>query len=407
MPVGSYIRNGLSFARRNAGKIALFSLATGTIVAASTYFRRQARAVSAAIHAERLQGARKLRTVFLSNSLSICTAFRNLLPNLRGLVTACESVDTSQALGRLRERPADLAEKHTLWQTVKVASITHFASSIYLTALLYSFLSLQMNLLARYNMPDETLDAPVQPLPGGPLSATTSKSFLDLVLHTVLNQRSVNLVVCRIERVVQSITQDMDLTETPCMYDIENLFTCILNKSWNDAQYMPQDDEKKDEQVRSESANNVSLSAMLHGWLFDDIGKHRNEDADDLSNVNYVWLVGELLDLCEVLDFNQYVYNNMTVVCNYVMRQLRNDVDLGEVSKRPTFARLLARFSSMASMLLSPRGSLDGQSESYPMAGRDGLDRCIAEDELGAYFAASVFLSGEKDKPGSTVMHGV
>lgn len=405
MSLSGYLRSGLSFARRNAGKIAMVTVAAGTAVAVTTYFKRQANAVSAAIHSERTQGARKLRAVFVANSQSICTAFRNLLPNLRMLVSECTPVDTSRALGRLRERPADLAEKQALWQQVKIASITHLASSIYLTALLYSFLSLQMNLLARYNMPEDTLEAPVQPLPGGPLSANASKAFLDLVLQVVLNQNQVSLAVHRIECVVRASTSDLDLAQTPSMDEVEDLYTTILNRSWSDAQCTDngEDGGNQTDFINAfGEQNGTSLSAMLHEWLFDEVGGQRGIIGENNSDINYVWLIGEFLDLCEVLNFNNFVLNNTMVVRDFVMRRMRDNVTDGDTCKRSTYARLLARFSSMASTVLSCREQFAGnessqEGDAIPMVSRDNLDRCIAEDEVGTYFAASVFLSGEKE----------
>lgn len=418
MVLSSYIRAGLSYARRNAAKIALIAVAASATVAVNAHLRRQSRAINDTLRSDRLEGAKKLRSVFISNSHSICAAFRSLLPNLRSILSTIPSLDTAAPLGRLREHPTDLSEKHALWQRLMVASMSHLTASIYLTSLLYSFLSLQMNLLARYNLPDDMLDgAPPRQLPTSPLTALTSKAFLDIILNVVLDSTHVNRVVLRIESVVKNVTADVDLTKKPSTRDIAELLTTILDKSWSET-HVHRDFNDNEEQVNNgaeqDDNDNISdgssLSAMLHSWLFDDVsaqcGPHRNA----INDVNYSWLVGELLDLCEVLDFNQYVYSNSLVVRDFVMRRLRDEVDSNQVAKRPTFARLLARFSSLAATVVSGReeGTLANvgnasSSSSVPverdihLTSVDSLDRCLAENDVGMYFAASVFLSGERN----------
>lgn len=392
------MRSVIQYGRHNLGKVALFTVTTGGVVAAATYLRRQVSYVNDTVHAERLEGARKLQSVFMSNSQSICAAFRNLLPKLRYLLAECAAVDTSVALSRLRERPSDPGEKHALWQQVKLASITHLCSAVYLTALLYSFLSLQMNLLARYNVTDDALFAPVQTLPAGPLTAGSSKCFLDLVLRVVLDEHRVDHIVKRMEQMVQSATADINLGDTPSMEEIENLLSKILNNAWNGTQNCEND---------GEHFPDMSLSAMLHECLFDDVGRDCENREQTNSDVNYSWLIGECLDLCEVLDFNSVVHGNIMVCLSYVMWRMRNDMETEDGYKLTSFARLLARFSSMASTVMTcqaPSSPADPNNETAGGAivsptgtGNDCLDRWLCKDGMGTHFAASVFLSGEKE----------
>lgn len=363
-----------------------------------------------ALHAERLVGAKRLRSVFTSNSESIRTAFQNLLPNLRTLIAASPCVATASILARLRERPSN-SEKHSLWQRLMIASITHIISSIYLTALLHSFLTLQMNVLARYNLPDDVADgAPPWQLPSGPLASTTSKSFLDLTLLVALNKEHINSVISHIERVVKSKAASIDLASTPSTEELSTLFTEILEKSWNDptsSEHSEHGREEEEEEI--EASINPSLSSLMQSWLYDQVGAHCGDIHPLNKDNNYKFLVGELLDLCEVLDFNQYVLNNAYVARDFVMRRLWNEIDSEEVTKRPTFARLLARFGSLATLLLSHRkqapSDVDGATvspsdnglSSNVRADADDVDYWLAKNDVGMYFAASVFLSGERD----------
>lgn len=404
------IRSALHYGRHNVGKVALLTVTTGSAIAFATYLRRQVSVMADTIHGERLQGARKLQTVFMSNSQSICTAFRNLLPKLRSLLSNSAAIDTSHALSRLRERPTDLAEKHALWQQVKVSSITHLASSVYLTALLYSFLSLQMNLLARYNMLEDVLGAPVQALPGGPLAPSTSKAFLDLVLRVVLDETRVCRIVQRIERIVTNVTADMSLGTMPSIDEIEKVVGTVLTKAWSAAQdeseHVQLDDDGSDSRDEPGFVD-VPLSVMVHECLFDDMGSDCEHNEQNRSDANYVWLIGECLDLCEVLDFNGFVYNNMLVSLSFVMWRMRKDMETADGYKPVPYARLLARFTSTASTVMTcnvsetRNESFDEGSIGTAIAEKDNMDRWLRKDELATHFGASVFLSGEKDSSGN------
>lgn len=406
MSITSYFRSSLAYARRNAGKIALVTAAAGAALAVTRHIRQQSREMNLVLERERRDGAARLRQVFRSNSQCICNTYRNLLPKLRGLILSSELINTASALGRLRERPSDMAEKQKLWQQVMIGSITHIVSAMYLCSLLFSFVSLEMNLLARYNVHDEASQQQHR-LPAGPLSPFTSKAFLDLVLNVVLNEDHVNRIIIRINSIVKRQAENIDLTHTPSLQDINVLFATILEQSWN--QTNNNRDGNSGECSDDDDEDDCSLSAMLHTWLFDDVGALRQADQAQANDMNFTWLIGGLLDICEVLDFNQFVYNNSIVVRNFVMRQLWPDIDSNRVTKRPTFARLLARFSSLASTVLSGRDQTNSSSDTVTSAigsqPRDSLDRCMVENDVGTYFAASVFLSGEKDmKPNHSRM---
>lgn len=403
------------YIRRNRGKIAIIAVSAGAAFAAVAYLRRLetiAKAHSSLlsigddVQRERLEGGRRLRQTYQSNLQSIRRAFCTLLPNLRALIAATDAVQTARALERLRERPSDLAEKQALWQVVKNASLTHLVSAIYTTALLYSFLSLQLNLLARYSLGEDALHASVQSLPAGPLSSASSKRYLDIALRVVLDPSHISDVVSHIQNTVSSATIDLDLAHTPSVDELQELLQSITTEAWNGGvQHKNGGTTNENSPSRSFSSAhynvNAPLSQKLRQWLSDDITRDcRNSTLDDK---NYEWLVGETLDLCEVLDFNSIVYNNTMVVCACVVHRLRQDVELtNQAAKAPTFARLFARFTSLATTTLSYHESADGSDAVTPAVDEDTVDRWLVKDEAATHFGASVFLSGERDaRPGA------
>lgn len=409
-------RSIFQYARRNRGKIAIITVSAGAAIAVVTYLRRletiaKTHASLASIgddsvQNERREGGRRLHQAYQSNLQSIRRAFCTLLPNLRALIAATDAVQTARALGRLRERPSDLAEKQALWQVVKNASLTHLISAIYTTGLLYSFLSLQLNLLARYSLSGDALHAPVQSLPSGPLSSTSSKRYLDLALRVVLDPSHVSDIVTRIQRVVSSATIDFDLAHTPSVDELHNLLQSIIDMAWSGEEEQGGNGETENEDSLSRSSSSTQcntgapLNQNLQQWLFEDVAQDCHSHNDSASrDKNYEWLVGETLDLCEVLDFSSIVYNNTMVVCACVVHRLRRDVEpTSQTAKAPTFARLFARFSSLATTVLSYRENPNGDNAIITsVADDDTVDQWLIKDEAASHFGASVFLSGERD----------
>lgn len=421
--------------------MALFTVTAGTAIAVSTYFRRQVDAINESMNAERVQGALRHRLIFVSNSHSIRHAFRNLLPTLRSLIADCEHVDTSRALTRLRERPSDLAVKQELWQQVKTASLTHLLTSVYMSALLYGFLTLQMNLLARYNVPGAERDARhgMQALPGGSLASPTSKRFLDLVLILVLDGSIVRQVAACVQRAVLQLTADFDLAHTPNVEEVDALLRSILMRAWEGTPSAPSGttlagdhiatnghqiddadksryDEGKSGNVHSESEGKChSLRDTLRQSLFEDMAQQCsrgvNERIQNGANTrsfdaNYAWLVCESLDLCEVLDFSQLVLSTAHVVTSFAVDRMRNDVENGINGKAQTFARLMARFSSMGSTVVTSReGDAGDDCDGGDGMQTEDVDQWLLWDQGIKDFGASVFVSGEKD--GSSMSNGL
>lgn len=411
-----WFRSFSQYVRRNRGKIAFITVSAGAAIAAVTYLRRLetitkndaslASIGDDSVQNERREGGRRLHQAYQSNLQSIRRAFCTLLPNLRALIAATDAVQTARALGRLRERPSDLAEKQALWQAVKNASLTHLISAIYTTALLYSFLSLQLNLLARYSLSGDALNAPVQSLPSGPLSSTSSKRYLDLALQVALDPSHISDIVTRIQSVVSSATINLDLTHTPSAGELHNLLQSIINKAWSGEEEHGGNGETDNQDSLSRSSSGTQcntstpLNQNLQQWLFEDVAQHCHPHISSASSdKNYEWLVGETLDLCEVLDFNSIVYNNTMVVCAYVVNRLQRDVEPTSqtTAKAPTFARLFARFSSLATTVLSYHENPDGDNAITSVADDDTVDQWLIKDETASHFGASVFLSGERD----------
>lgn len=424
---------------RNRGRIALFTVTAGAAIAAVTYIRRLEATIAQqtgflsvsddSAHNERVQGSQRLRRTYQSNVLAIRRAFRALLPNLRTLVSNVEAVQSGRALARLRERPSDFAEKQALWEQVKHASLTHVMTAISVTALLYSFLCLQLNLLARYSLSDDSLHAPVQALPAGLLSSSTSKRYLDLVLRVVLNPFRISHIVSSIHNAVRVSTANLDITQTPSIDELSALLHSILDLAWNpntqnennentaqssntspralftqpkvSSEIQEEENDGLCQHLRQWLLEDLAHDARLSGVSFHDQSINTNNEVDICAgDRNFSWLVRDTLDLCDVLDFNGVVCNNTKVVLSFVLHRLRQDVERtsnNSNSKAPTFARLFARFTSLAGTVLSCR-EINMEEEGEPgNASLDDIDRWLAGDSFTNHFGACVFLSGERD----------
>lgn len=391
MPLSSmwgspYVQSGLRFVRRNSGKIALFTVVTGSAVAAATYMRRQMRAVNESIEEERTIGARKLRAVFIANSHTVRSAFRALLPIAKDILSGTDRVNALQYITKLREKPLDRQEKEELWDKVKVASVTHLLSATYIAAVLYSALALQMNLLARYT--NSSMEAPVQSLPSGTLSAVTSKTFLDLARKNLLDRKRVDVITKRIEELVKIQVQDTGLSERMGHIDVECLCAGILGTIETDA---PMDENEREEETGEKPAED-NLSSPQH-WLF----RYEERVSDAAGSVardgNYDWLVQESLDLCEILDFSGVVFSNASSVLSYALADFRDEMMRSEAQL--PFAHILPRFDGMVQRVF-PGGKQEDEN-GIPMPSDTELDGILSGGDDSARFAASVFLSGEKE----------
>lgn len=388
--VPTSVQSGLRFARRNGGKIALFTLATGSAIAAATYMRRQFRAVNESLEVERAEGARKLRAVFIANSQTVRSAFRALLPVARDILAGADRVDSSIYITKLRAKPKDRKEKQELWEKVKLASVTHLVSAVYIAAVLHSILSLQMNLLARYT--NSSLDAPVQALPSG-LSAATSKRFLDLARKNLLDRSRVDSIVGRIEQIVKVQAQSIGLTERVGIVDIERLCTNVLIGIETD---VPKCDTDEDSDGTGERTKDAPLSSPQQ-WLFSGDDDDPDTSASVGPDSNYEWLVQESLDLCEILGFSGVVFSNASAVLSYALSDVKEEMSMSET--RLPFAHLLPRLDVMAARIF-PKTKTDddeGKDDIGPGLIETDLEVMLSGAEESARFAASVFLSGEKE----------
>lgn len=375
--------------RRNSGKIALFALASGSAIAAATYMRRQMRVVDESLEVERTTGARKLRAVFMANSQTVRSAFRALLPIVKDILSGMDRVNASQYVAKLREKrekPFSRKEKQELWDKVKVASVTHLMSSTYIMAVLYGALALQMNLLARYT--NSNLDAPVQALPSGTLSAVTSKNFLDLARKNLLESKRVDFITQRIEEIVKIHVQDTGLAERLSHIDIECLCANILGAL--EADGLLEENERGSVTDELPAVDNLGSA---HHWLFRYGDSLSNTPASISRDANYEWLVQESLDLCEVLDFNGVVFNSASSVLSFALADFRDE--MSNEQKELPFAHILPRFEGMVQRILP--AAKDDNENGVPVLVESDLEGILSSGEESARFAASVFLSGEKE----------
>ena len=385
----SYFRSGLSYIRRHAGKIAFITLATTGAVAAASYMRKQVHAVNQSIETERVEGARRLRLVFVKNNKMICSAFRVLLPKIGALLDSSEAVDVHEQLEKLRQKPKNKDEKQKLWNHVKEASITHLIASVYLLSLLYSLLALQMNLLARYA--HVNVDAPVQSLPSGSLQTKTSKRFLELTRKNLLNSDQILRLITSIKSIVRTHVSKMNLTAMTSIDDVKDMCRNILQDLHLDKE------STQEESVAADDPLSETMDNSLWDWALRD--ENLNEDEDDANDLDYEFLIHEAIDLGEVLDFGELITHNSCITLSYALNCLKQDLELSQKKNPLPFAHLFAHFSDIGSRLLSDPMIEQKDEETTTII--DGelseLETRLSEDLHTSRFAACVFLSGEKE----------
>lgn len=385
------LRSGLRFSRRHSTKIALFTLTAGAAVAFAAYLRSQLAAVNASLESHRIAGARNLRLIFLSNVNAVRLAFRPLMAVSSEVFQQIPMVDSTVYLQPLRTGVVkDRAEKRQLWEGVKVAAVTRLISSVYVVAIVYAVLCLEMNLVARYT--NSTTEAPIQGLPAGRLRETTVKTFLEQVKGRLLALDCVQHMVTRVEKLVRRDISRIPLTERLALRDVQYLFVSVLNEVSK-----PECDETGGSDGTDDGAKGLAVQ-VLQTWVLVGGNSPRDVDFAAVTDPNLDWLIKESLDLCEILEFDRVVQANAGVVLNSVMSWLKDDVFDGDNSseKRVPFAQLFARFDALAVRLLREANQDSGGHESGEGSG--GLDKVLAESEHSAQFAASVFLSGEKER---------
>lgn len=342
----------MRFVRRNSGRLTFLTLTAGGLVVAYRYFRTQMNTVNSTLEAERVAGARSLRAVFLANKNTIQKAYMALLPEIGAILSACESIDCSAILKRLRERPP-LQEKASLWERLKIASVTHLVTAIFLIVTVHVTISMQINLLARYSA--YYADAPVQSLPSGDLQPSTSKSFLDLC-RRVLSNTDVDGLTKQVEAEVRANVKDVKLT---AVYDAQRV-ECLLSNCIRGL---------------SEESKMHSLSRLPEYWFRNELRTLREESEREK---NLDWLLEESLDLCECLDVSEVVESSSFDVVHHLCEQLGQEMTNGSAKGLP-FAHLLARFEKLSKSLFTGE-----------------IENVVRDNESGVQFAACVFLSGEK-----------
>ncbi|CAN8077256.1 unnamed protein product [Agarophyton chilense] len=352
---GTFMR----FVRRNSGRLTFLSLTAGGLVAAYSYFRSQMNTVNSSIEAERAAGARSLRAIFLSNKNTVRTAYVALLPDLGAILAACENIECSAVLGRLRERPGS-QEKALLWEKLKIASTVHLVSAIFLASTVYATVSLQINLLARYT--GYYADAPVQSLPGGDLQSNTSRRFLALC-RRVLTPVNIEEIAEKVERAIRETVKEVRLT---AVYDVQRV-ECLLA---NCVRAVHDGEEKN------------RISRLPENWF-----RTETEPEEEETDCNLHWLYEESLDLCDCLDVCGVIENYCFAAVRFVCEKLSDEMSSGS-SKGLPFAHLLARFEKVSKALFFGE-----------------IERSLRNNEFGVHFAACVFLSGEKEanRPPSSV----
>eukprot|EP00177_Eucheuma_denticulatum_P007662 GFKZ01013941.1.p1 GENE.GFKZ01013941.1~~GFKZ01013941.1.p1 ORF type:complete len:442 (-),score=56.47 GFKZ01013941.1:701-2026(-) len=385
------LRSALRLSRRHSKKIAFFTLTAGAAVALATYIRSQLAAVNASLENHRIAGARNLRLIFLSNVNAIRLAFRPLMAVAAEVFQLIPMVDSTVYLQPLqRGVVTDRVEKRQLWEGIKVAAVTRLISSVYVVAIVYAVLCLEMNLIARYT--SSTTEAPIQGLPAGRLQETTVKTFLERVKARLLAVDCVQHMVAKVEKLVRRDVSQTPLTMRLTLFDVQSLFEKVLAKVGE-----PESGEIGGSVGTDDVPKGLAVQVLQTRVLAGD-DSQPEVDCSVARDPNLDWLLKESLDLCEILEFDRVVQGNADAVLKCVMSWLKADVFDGENSSEKTvpFATLFARFDALAVRLLR-EASQDSEDHDSGVGG-PGLDKVLAESEYSAQFAASVFLSGEKER---------
>lgn len=411
-PVGqrmNALSGGWSYVARNKRRVALFSMASVGAAAALVYARRQYSAMTAAIDAERVSGARSLRAVYAASRRTVESTLRALLGPGRERVFACDASNPDALVARLKAM-TDGAEKRETWELLKVTAIVRLVVSVYYIVAVYTVLLLQVNLVARYSTAD--VDAPIANLEGGRLELESKQRFLSVARRRLFEEGGIEGLVALVEQAAAEVVGPVRLTEKVGPDDVRTLLRRICRRVESRCGLRAGADDGLDGPADSVAAQSSDRQVLNASWLLtvpaDGGSAH---DGGQVCGSNVRLLVDECLDLCDVLDYDALVRTNVDALMDVAGGLV--DASLWGVSSadgggKVAFAPVIAKIANVSKTVL-------GTAERRRGSERLSLEACAPADVAGHgtqmdgpfvdallqvascdAFGAAVFLSGER-----------
>lgn len=398
-----YAAQAWRFLRRNGRRIAVISAAAAATAVAVTYAHRQYAAMNAALARERAAGATGLRARFVANANTVYATLCALLPVVQGRVFACPAADADALVAVLKAGVEGREKKQGVWEALKVAALTRLVSSLYLVAMLHSVLLLQVNLLARYSSAD--MDAPIEALPAGELGMPTKQRFLALARRRLFCGDGVETVVRKVEAVVRAEAAGLGLKVRLGREDVAALLRRVCDALYIELAADAYDEDGSGTEKTERAAADNLFDAT---WLLSEINDDGTlAEPSSTGDVNFRALVDESLDMCDFLDFGGLVCESADIALAHALSDINENLwktNSAEENRTDTraLAQLLAHINNASSAVLGTLApeAPDALGDVTDLASGSALIRALGQSEASERFAASVFLSGEReDRP--------
>jgi Peroxin-3 len=400
----------VGYVGRNKRRFALMSAACACTVGAFVYARQQYNAITAALDAERVNGARSLRAVYTASRKTVEFTLRALLRPGRDRVFACDASNPDALVDYLK-RVKDDAEKRQTWDQLKVAAIVRLVSSVYYLVEVYLILLVQVNLVARYSTAD--VDAPIEELARGKLDLEAKQNFLSLARRRLFEQGGIESLVAVVEEATAEIVRPVRLTERVGPDDVRSLLRRICRLVEAKSAATGTASAGVDSATGVDPSRNDVLAArwLLAAGADGVLEGMSSNSSDSVCDANVAFLVDEGLDLCDVLQYDEVLRTSvdalMDVAGGLVDASLWG-VASSEKGGKVAFAPVIARIANVSKLVLHG-GAGTARNERFSRdlsASGDAIDaECQADgpfvDALLQVascdsFGAAVFLSGER-----------
>lgn len=405
----------LGYIRRNKQRVALMSTAFACTAGAVVYARQQYNAMTAALDAERVNGARGLRAVYLASRRTVESTLRALLVPGRDRVFACDA-SNPDALVDFLKTVKDEAEKRQTWDTLKIAAIVRLVSSVYYLVEIYLILLVQVNLVARYSTAD--VDAPIQELARAKLDLETKQKFLSVARRRLFEDGGIERLVAVVEEATTEVVGPVRLTERVGPDDVRNLLRriCRLVEAKSATAVAGHSELPTDGPDAGSGISRADTDVLSARWLLTAstnllCTEEGSEGDDDDLNANVMFLLDECLDLCDVLQHDVALRTSvdalMDVAGGLVDASLWG-ISSAESGGKVAFAPVIARIANVSKLVLDGGQRALAKKRASREMTVSAEQLCVDRPADGPFvdallevsacdaFGAAVFLSGER-----------
>lgn len=407
------LQGALDYLGRRRQRFFFMSAAAACTIGTVLYVRKQYYAMTAALDAERANGARNLRAVYLASNKTVEATLRALLSPGRDRVFACSASNPDALVASLKTLK-DESEKRKTWESLKIAAIVRLVASVYYLVEVHLILLVQVNLIARYSTADA--DAPIDELVEGKLNLETKQEFLSLARQRLFEQRGIEQLVEVVEEATNDVAGSVKLTKRVGPDDVRNLLRQICRRvearsgmrAVADADAVARDVSASCDATSLDPVDVLSAPWLLTSSTSSASSLPDLDASDHAYNSCVSFLVKESLDLCDVLEYNEVLRKSVDALMDVAGGLV--DASLWGVSSpenggKVAFAPVIARIANVSKLVLDGgQRPLAGTRLSTQSADSVGLESpasgpfvdALLEVSSCDMFGAAVFLSGER-----------